>query len=100
MITIDQLFKRDGRNCYYCGRRTFTAANIGGVARIATRDHKIPISRGGSDSAENIVLACMACNRVKGRMTDIEFEAQSRQFEQMRLDAEWVAAHPTQRIRP
>lgn len=96
MITIAEFFKRDGRACYYCGRRTFTEANIGGLARLATRDHKIPRSRGGLDSAQNIVIACMACNRAKDNLTDVEFDTRSRQLEQMRLDAEWSANHPEQ----
>lgn len=29
-------------------------------------DHFIPLSRGGSNYASNIVLACRACNREKG----------------------------------
>lgn len=49
---IDDHFSR----CHYCG--------IGGVP--LTQDHKIPVSRGGGYTAENIVPACLACNSSKG----------------------------------
>jgi len=42
--------------CAYCGRR-------GG--RL-TRDHVLPLARGGTDYIANIVPACRACNGLKG----------------------------------
>ena len=42
--------------CFYCGRET----------KKLTRDHIIPIKNGGDDGIENIVPACMKCNRKKG----------------------------------
>jgi 5-methylcytosine-specific restriction endonuclease McrA len=36
-------------------------------------DHKIPLSRGGSHSIENLVISCASCNLKKGTMTDAEF---------------------------
>lgn len=38
-------------------------------------DHYIPISRGGSNGAENIVAACRRCNRSKGNKLPSEFMA-------------------------
>lgn len=48
--------KRQKSRCYYCGDK-LTEYHI---------DHVIPLSRGGSDGAENKVLACPTCNRSKG----------------------------------
>lgn len=39
------------KNCVYCGSTT-----------DLTTDHLIPRSRGGDDSADNVVLACQPCN--------------------------------------
>lgn len=47
---------RFGFKCAYCGILT---------ARL-TIDHVIPISKGGSNSRENIVPACQSCNSKKG----------------------------------
>jgi 5-methylcytosine-specific restriction endonuclease McrA len=54
-LTNDALFERDGWSCAYCGR------GIGELRRMGirlTRDHVVPVSRGGSDSWRNVVAAC------------------------------------------
>ena len=43
--------------CYYCN----------GVAE--EYDHVIPLSKGGNNSIDNVVLVCMKCNRSKGNKT-------------------------------
>ena len=49
------IYKRDGHKCQYCG----STKNL-------TIDHIIPRSRGGEDTWENLVVACMPCNTRKG----------------------------------
>lgn len=39
----------------------------------ATRDHILPIARGGDDSIGNIAVACLRCNRKKWKRTPEEF---------------------------
>ena len=39
-----------------------------------TLEHKIPLSRGGSHSKENLTIACMECNRKKNALTEIEYK--------------------------
>jgi 5-methylcytosine-specific restriction endonuclease McrA len=51
--------------CFYCGSRL--------TRRTRTRDHKRPLSKGGSDSKRNIVNACKDCNCDKGRLSLEEF---------------------------
>jgi 5-methylcytosine-specific restriction endonuclease McrA len=58
------LFARDRNLCLYCG---------GQFARHElTRDHVVPLSRGGRDDWENVVTACIACNVKKGGRTPQE----------------------------
>ena len=42
---------------------------------LATLDHVIPISRGGTDDVSNLDLCCRKCNRFKGCHTPSEFAA-------------------------
>jgi 5-methylcytosine-specific restriction endonuclease McrA/predicted nucleic acid-binding Zn ribbon protein len=44
-----------GYRCAYCGKR----------AKILTKDHVIPLAKGGSHTADNIVPACRSCNSHK-----------------------------------
>jgi len=57
-LTRQNIFKRDGFRCGYCGSR-----------HNLTVDHIIPRSQGGGDSWENLITACEACNRRKGNRT-------------------------------
>lgn len=50
--------------CYYCG-----------VSGKLTQDHQTPICRGGEHTVENVVPACLVCNRTKARQTTAEFLA-------------------------
>jgi 5-methylcytosine-specific restriction endonuclease McrA len=44
-----------GHRCVYCGKKF----------KRLTKDHIIPLSRGGDHTVSNIVPACMSCNRKK-----------------------------------
>ena len=56
------LFARDRYRCQYCGR---TAAELKPRESL-TRDHLIPLSRGGTNEWTNVVAACSPCNTRKG----------------------------------
>ena len=58
------LFRRDDHRCLYCGGQ-FSRSEL-------TRDHVVPISRGGSDKWENVVAACKRCNWLKDCQTPEE----------------------------
>ena len=64
-LTNKALFTRDGHVCLYCGE-TFTLHHL-------TRDHVVPVSRGGPDSWSNCVTACADCNHKKGNRTPEEW---------------------------
>jgi len=63
-LTNRELFIRDAYLCMYCGRSV--------TNRLLTRDHIIPMSRGGADSWPNVVSACRSCNTAKGNQTPEE----------------------------
>ena len=61
-LTRLEVFKRDGHTCQYCGRQT----------RELTLDHVIPRYRDGQHTWENVVSACVQCNRRKAGRTPLE----------------------------
>jgi len=60
-ISRKNIIKRDGHSCQYCGSRI-----------SLTVDHVIPKSRGGQETWENLVCACLKCNNLKGDKTPKE----------------------------
>jgi 5-methylcytosine-specific restriction endonuclease McrA len=60
-VTNTFLFARDQYQCQYCGR---TSAELK-PRETLTRDHVVPISRGGSNEWTNVVTACSPCNTRK-----------------------------------
>ena len=55
------LFRRDNHLCLYCGGH-FSAHDL-------SRDHVIPLVKGGRDHWTNVVTACKSCNSSKGGRT-------------------------------
>lgn len=61
-VTNTFLFARDGYTCQYCGRHRRQL----GYRESLTRDHVVPLSRGGDNGWANVVTACSRCNLRKG----------------------------------
>lgn len=61
MLSRQNVFKRDGHTCQYCG-----------ATKDLTLDHVIPRSRGGRSHWNNLVSACKRCNSRKGDRTPEE----------------------------
>ncbi len=61
-LTRRNIMRRDSFQCQYCGTTT----------EPLTVDHVIPRSRGGADTWENLVCACIRCNNLKGDRTPEE----------------------------
>ncbi len=61
-LTRLEVFKRDQHTCQYCGKET----------RQLTLDHVIPRYRDGQHTWENVVSACVPCNRHKAGRTPQE----------------------------
>jgi hypothetical protein len=56
-LSNNALFRRDRFMCAYCGEVH---------SRGLTRDHIVPLSRGGRDSWLNVCACCQKCNHMKG----------------------------------
>ena len=72
-IPLRRLYERDGGICYICGCKTdfddYTVNHDGYRVfgdTYPTRDHIIPLVKGGTHSWENVKLACFHCNSIKG----------------------------------
>ncbi len=63
MLSRKNILRRDAHRCQYCGSHD----------RL-TLDHVLPKSRGGKDTWENLVAACVPCNNRKGNRTPAEAE--------------------------
>lgn len=54
---IKQQYARQGGRCHWCSRKVGKKFHV---------DHIVPLSRGGSNSPENLVISCPKCNLSKG----------------------------------
>lgn len=61
LLTRKNVIRRDRQRCQYCGSKD----------RL-TIDHVMPKSRGGKDTWDNLVAACVPCNNRKGNRTPEE----------------------------
>jgi 5-methylcytosine-specific restriction endonuclease McrA len=61
VLNRDNVFKRDGFQCQYCGTKT-----------ELTLDHVVPKAKGGKTSWNNLVTACKKCNSKKGNYSPEE----------------------------
>ena len=68
--TIDQLEdlvrKQLPIGCFYT-KNTITEKDFG-------IDHKVPLSRGGTNNISNLCIVTQSINKAKGNMTDVEFK--------------------------
>lgn len=55
--------------CFFCEKWL--------TIKTATKDHLVPLSKGGKDEDCNIVLSCRWCNRTKGNLTYEEIDITS-----------------------
>ena len=60
-VTNTFLFARDRYTCQFCGRKQSALKG----RESLTRDHLIPLSRGGQNVWTNVVTACSPCNTRK-----------------------------------
>lgn len=53
-----EIFERDCFTCQYCGRKSPEV--------VLSIDHIKPISKGGTNEKQNLITACLDCNKGKG----------------------------------
>ena len=72
-ITRSKAMKRDKWRCYICDDVVTTKPLEYPRLKLATVDHRIPRSRGGSDELENVACCCVSCNKLKNDLKYEEF---------------------------
>ncbi|WP_419827868.1 HNH endonuclease [Sphingomonas sp.] len=87
--------RRQNDLCFYCAVKM----EAGALLTRPTLDHCIPRSRGGEDSRENTVAACILCNIAKGDMMPDEVRsllpvARVRVLNRLDKRAEWRRDRP------
>ena len=66
VLSRKNILRRDSHRCQYCGKSEVTL----------TVDHIVPKARGGTETWENLVAACVQCNNRKGDRTPHEASMQ------------------------
>ena len=67
-ITLGKLVERDGLTCYICGKTCDWNDRRWGTCGpdYPTRDHVVPLAKGGRHVWSNVRVACAMCNSLKG----------------------------------
>jgi len=86
----DDLYKRDGRECYYCGIKEDDFIPIWGKFYGGkTRGRKLEVDRRDNEKGytlENCVLSCSICNNAKSdKFTGKEFKEVGKSIKQIWL---------------
>jgi hypothetical protein len=73
---LNRLSESQNHRCAYCGVDTYVGHWDKGnksERQKATFDHIIPRSEGGADTMDNMIMACIDCNSVRGSRSVDEF---------------------------
>lgn len=92
-VTNTFLFARDDYTCQYCGRHR---SELRG-RQFLTRDHVVPVSRGGTNEWHNVVTSCSPCNNRKGDRlpTEAGLELRTAPHEPNYVHLVWVVRRVT-----
>jgi hypothetical protein len=78
----EKLYVRQGGLCFHCGARMWLLSRkrkhkfnsrLKNMPYVATVEHLLPVSKGGTDAWSNIVAACFKCNHQRLNMDIWEF---------------------------
>ena len=59
-IVKNELLKRDGTECFYCGKKTSKDDR--------TIEHILSVASGGNNNIANLAVSCISCNKKAGSM--------------------------------
>ncbi len=92
-VTNTFMFARDRYTCQYCGRHRHAL----GHREFLTRDHLLPMCRGGTNSWSNVTTACTRCNHKKANRTPQEARMKllSRPTEPNHVELVWAVRSVT-----
>lgn len=92
-VTNTFLFARDRYTCQYCGRHRRQL----GHREFLTRDHLLPLCRGGENRWDNVITACTRCNHKKGNLSAAEagMKPRSRAAEPNHVELVWAVRKVT-----
>lgn len=92
-VTNTFLFARDNYRCQYCGRHRHELRG----RQFLTRDHIVPLSRGGDNSWANVVTSCSPCNNKKGNHipSEVGFSVLARPAEPNYVTLVWAVRRVT-----
>jgi 5-methylcytosine-specific restriction endonuclease McrA len=63
-VRIDEIAERDKYRCHICGKKVGKRPGRHSLSR--SLDHLVPLSKGGEHTPENVRLAHLGCNVLKG----------------------------------
>lgn len=71
---LNKIYDKNDGHCWHCNKK-LSFINYGKLGEKGAWevDHSIPLSRGGTDHLNNLVPACIKCNRTKSNLTSKEF---------------------------
>lgn len=69
-INHNKVFERDGWRCQICGKATPKGRRGTCYPNAPELDHRIPISRGGGHTYDNVQCACRECNGKKSNKNE------------------------------
>src|SRR5690606_14803487 len=69
-VNVLLVFERDGWRCQICGKDTPQSRRGTNYSNAPELDHRIPISKGGPHTYDNVQCACRECNGRKSNRTE------------------------------
>ena len=79
-----RLARRRGWRCHWCKCLTTKRRHR---PTSATVDHLVPLSRGGTNSPSNVVVACLTCNLARGAQITVKALDSAPLFRSRSVDA-------------